>query len=114
MAWRIHQTWRWRLNGAGAAGQRGGGGEVSGRRWSVVGKTAWWSPRAVARSCSSKDEGRGEAANEVKHMAGRASSHRGGGRRRGWDKNLVQNGGFRRPGTGSTSHSKGGVDLGLR
>jgi hypothetical protein len=84
------------------------------RRCLVVGKTARWSPRAVARSCSSKEEGRGEAAIEVKHTARGASSHWGGGWRCGWDDNLAWNGGFRRPGTGSMSSSECGVDLGLR
>jgi hypothetical protein len=95
MARCIHWARRWRLNDDGAVGQRGGGGEASGQRRAAVGKTARWSPWVVACSCSSKEEGRSEAATEVKHTARGASTHRGGGQRRGWDKNLVRNGGFR-------------------
>jgi hypothetical protein len=39
------------------------------------------------RSCSSKEEGRGEALTDVKHTSRGVSSHQGGGWRRGWDKN---------------------------
>jgi hypothetical protein len=37
----------------------------------------------MARSYSLMEEGRGEAATEVKHTVLGVSSHRGGGRRRG-------------------------------
>jgi hypothetical protein len=94
MARRTRQMWRWRLNCAGAAGQCGGGGETSGRQRPVVGKTTRWSPRAVARSCSSKEEGRGEAPTDVKHTTRGVSSHLGGCRRRSCDENPAWNGGF--------------------
>jgi hypothetical protein len=65
-----------------AATRRRGGGEVSGRRRSVVGKVVRWSPMVMACSCSSKEEGRGEAPFDLKETTRGASSHRGAGRQR--------------------------------
>jgi hypothetical protein len=108
MVRRTRRTWRWQLNCVGTAGQRGGSGV---QRWGRPhgGHRGPWHASAARR----RREG-GEVPTDVKHTACGVSSHRGGGRRRGWDENLTWNGGFRLPGIGFMSSSEGDVNLGLR
>jgi hypothetical protein len=62
-----------------AAARCGNGVESSGRRRSMVWKVVRWSSMAVVCSCSSREEGRGEAPIDLKEMARGVSSHHGAG-----------------------------------
>jgi hypothetical protein len=53
----------------------------------AAGKTAQWSPRAMARSCRTKEEGRGEVGHDQSRVEGLGVALTGGGGRwRGLDE----------------------------